>query len=247
MRLEQAIFTSSKTRRGEGYHVVARSAGITSEDVTALNRWCPSHAVLGGDTSAETMNFHPLAEGGYALSRTTHGGKEFSGRGGLQVVTIALVLKPRHLAGYDNNPFRLARVAQSLGYLRWSLGFSEKLPLVELPDVERAETELLSNDDFPYVNGILHRLKNRQRVACISTTLASEIVEGTLRRLPVPKRLEVSFTTGLKWSKQRPFALHVIKKLDERTSNRLAREDIHIVKASISNSKSPFANFLQAR
>jgi len=246
MRLEQAIYTSSKTRRGEGYHVVARSAGITSENVTALNRWCPSHAVLGSDTNAETMNFHPLAEGGYALSRTTHGGKEFSGRGGLQVVTIVLLLKPRHLAGYDNNPFRLARVAQSLGHLRWSPGFSERLPLVELPDVERAEEDLFSDDDFPNVHGILHRLKSRQRVACISPSLGAEIVEGTIRRLPVPKRLDVSFTTGLKWSKQRPFALHIIKKLDERTSTRLSREDIHVVKASLHGAKSPFAEFLQA-
>ena len=118
MWLEQAVFTSTKSRQGEGYHVVAKSPGVSSGMTTALNRRCPSHGALQENASDfESLNFHRLTPNTLAVSRTVYGGKEYSNRGGLQVVTIVLVVKDLQLEGYVNDPFCLARMARSLGHL----------------------------------------------------------------------------------------------------------------------------------
>ena len=43
MLAEQAIFTSLARRGKSGYHLVARSPGVTESEASALATWSPSH------------------------------------------------------------------------------------------------------------------------------------------------------------------------------------------------------------
>lgn len=235
MFLEQAIYTSSKTRHGEGYHVVAKSPGIAGDIVAALNRWCPSHATLGSDMDAESLNFHRLVGSTFAFSRTVYGGKEFSGRGGLQVVSIVLLLDQSHLKGYENNPFHLARVARSRGHLRWSPPIPDRLPQVELPDFDPVESLLLGEESCPEIDSIPQRIRCGKRVAVVTgqggtSARSNKIAEAVLKSMPVSERINFSFTTGLKWSKQRPFQLHMLEDIDDRAANRMKTDGVEIIR-----------------
>ncbi len=75
MHVEQAIFTSVRSRKSQGYHLVAQSPGLTDEMGRALTKWGPSHAsLLVESPNAESLNFHSIDDDWCAVSRTTHGG-----------------------------------------------------------------------------------------------------------------------------------------------------------------------------
>src|SRR3990172_10628491 len=108
MSIEQALFTSTRSDRCEGYHVVARSPGVDDSEAQELAAWCPSHDGLQepGPTS-ESINFHPLGSGRYCLSQTVAGGGEYSDSGGAVLITRCLIVPADVLARFANNPFSL--------------------------------------------------------------------------------------------------------------------------------------------
>ena len=109
MLVEQAIFTSARTERLDGYQVVAASRGVTVEESRSLAQWCPAHDSLIEPSSAtSSVNFHPLVDR-FCVSRTSLAGAEYSGRGGGRVLTHCFILAPDLLRKFSNNPFPRAR------------------------------------------------------------------------------------------------------------------------------------------
>src|SRR5687768_15734679 len=90
--LDQALFTSVRGSRLEGYQLAARSAGIGEAEVRELSRCSPGHdALLDPREGAESVNFHRLESGRYCVSRTVKAGAEYSGREGPRIATNLLV------------------------------------------------------------------------------------------------------------------------------------------------------------
>ena len=93
MLIEQAVFTSARTDRARGYHLVAGSPGIRVEDARQLSAWAPAHGSLcGTELDAQSVNFHPLASGAVCVSRSAAAGAEYSGRSGPRVYTQFFVV-----------------------------------------------------------------------------------------------------------------------------------------------------------
>lgn len=229
MFLEQAIFTSCKTRRGQGYHVVAKSPGLTGEMVKSLNRWCPSHSsLLTPSLDESSLNFHPLTSSFFALSRTVYGGKEYSRRGGLEVATMVVVAARENFAGYDNHPLRLARVARALGHLRWQPSFAERLSPIELPDSEYSESIFCSDCSPGNHDSIINELIAGKSIALVAESDGIAWLEAAISGLPRERRLELHFATGLKWSKQRPFRLQLMKYIDQPTRLRMQQDGVRV-------------------
>src|SRR3954447_25687915 len=114
---EQAIFTSMTRLGKSGYHVVARSPGISESDATLLATWSPSHgALIVDEANHSSVNFHPLSGTRFVLSRTCEGPPEYSGRGGRQLYTHALVIDQAKLQQSRYQPFAIYRDAMALGY-----------------------------------------------------------------------------------------------------------------------------------
>src|SRR5271170_5441446 len=100
---EQAIFTSLPRRGKAGYHLVARSQGVSDLEAGALTTWSPSHGALIIDAANRTsVNFHNLPSNRYALSRTCAGLAEYSGRGGRQLYTHTLIVDDKMLKQAGN-------------------------------------------------------------------------------------------------------------------------------------------------
>lgn len=233
MWIERAVFTSSKTRHAEGYQVVAKSPGVTNGIVTVLNRWCPSHAALQSiDPHAQSLNFHPIDHERIAISRTTYGRKEFSRRGGLQVSTTVLIVQRQQLGGFENNAFVFARTARSLGYLRWKPHFPEQLPAIEFPDNAAADLRVEPNIDEA-ASQFVESLRRGERLAIHWPHEPHELAGRLLKCLSPEERIRTFFTTGLKWSKQRPFSLHIFEAIEESTRLRLKTDDVRLIKPAI--------------
>ena len=234
MLVEQTIFTSAETSRGRGYHLVSRSAGITRGLETLLNVWCPSHTSLRDrEDDASSLNFHPLDQHFFSLSRTVNGGPEFSQRGGLQVVTMILVVHREQLAGYGYNSLALARTTRALGHLRWTNTFPTRLPALELPDEASSESIVPPNrQPFPALDKTINLLRRDEEVALLVEDDGLSSIESILEQLPQSERCRLSFTSGLKPSNQRPFRLHVLRDTDSKTQKKLSSQNVHCVAMS---------------
>ena len=180
MQVEQAIFTSLRSRKSQGYHLVAQSSGLDDQLARRLCTWGPSHASLMNDhPDAESLNFHPLTDDWFAVSRTVYGGPEYSGRGGLQVFTQFLLLRREQLARYENHPLLVVQTAQLLGNLRLVSNILHHLPPVELP--ERPLAHFLDG------NSVRGQLRKQFRASPSLRERGRD--HGTLKSNPRPKRL----------------------------------------------------------
>jgi hypothetical protein len=210
---EQAIYTSISRGGRAGYHLVARSPGLSEPDARALVSWCPSQGALADDeANRASLNFHPLSSGRYVLSRTCQGRPEYSGRGGRQLYTHALILDEATLRASGYQPVALYRDAQAQGHLRYRadpptalspvpLGaiYPPRDPAAWVPrarafglgDIERMCERLVSGD-------AIHLRYPGDRIA---------LVECLLNLVPTALVPALSFTTSLRRSPVRPFRL----------------------------------------
>jgi hypothetical protein len=218
MWAEQAIFTSLSRQGRAGYHVVARSPGVTDAEASSLATWSPSHgALVVDDLNRTSVNFHPLSGGRLALSRTCLGAPEYSGRGGRQVYTHALIFDANTLRKAGNNPFAVYRDALALGYFQHQAEPAtrlERVPLsrlharrdaaacveqaraLALPDLEPTKAELAAG-------------------RCVALPHAGDrvaLAECLLGQLPPELLGALSFATSLQPSAVRPFRLLVVGK-----------------------------------
>lgn len=211
MLAEQAIFTSARTEKGDGYQLVARSRGISDPDARALAAWCPSHnAMVDAEVVPTSINFHGLPSGAYCVSRTTQEESEYSGRAGRRLHTHCLILSPELFRRFANNPFAIMRAAIAAGKFTRRYRSGQRLAGMRL--VGRAQAMHRASLD-PMVEKLgVARFAMMLDAGCAAAPLGivrhaslDKIFAALLTCLPVEVRPRASFTTGLKHSLRRPF------------------------------------------
>jgi hypothetical protein len=210
---EQAIFTSLPRRGKSGYHLVARSWGVSDLEAGALTTWSPSHGALIVDPANRTsVNYHSLPGGRYALSRTCEGPAEYSGRGGRQLYTQTLIVDDKALRQAGNQPWALFRAALALGHFRYRPDPEATLPPVRLletypmPDPvywsERVQALGLAAPEE-----LIAKLIKGQTVALAYDGDRALLAESLTGLVPPETRAQISFATSLRPSMVRPFLL----------------------------------------
>jgi hypothetical protein len=228
--IEQAIFTSARTAHGTGYHLVARSAGVTPEEAAELAVWGPSHGSLRREREdATSINFHKLSRGQLCVSKTIAAGEEYSERGGARIYTHFLIVPSQTFAKFANQPFAVLRAAWAKGLLE----VPEKLPTALQPFTLAGRTTRV---DEGLLAQLAEALGPHGMAQLITAALTPGIkvltgVEqgettfgGLFNCLPVECRPEVSFTTYLRFSPRRPFKLVPIDG-DHDERRKMARQD----------------------
>ena len=110
---EQAVFTSIRTVRGEGYRLVAASRGLRPEERAEITRRSPSHGALDTDgPDAVGLMSYRLGSGRRCIAYVGHAGAEQTARGGLRVYTHLAVLDPQ---GSESPPVDPLHVHDVLG------------------------------------------------------------------------------------------------------------------------------------
>jgi hypothetical protein len=156
-------------------------------------------------------------------------GREYSGRRGERLHTHCLVVAPDTLARFANNPFALLQAAVAGG----ALAAAEATPAAPLEPltlvgraravnervVERVRAKLGAERMTALLDAAIHR---RPLGVCCRLP-ADDLFAALLNLLPVERRPEFSFATGLKYSPRRPFQLMAVSR-DAAEQDRLARQ-----------------------
>lgn len=211
MLVEQAIFTSARTERLDGYQLVAATDGISADDSQSLTQWCPAHdSLVESSPQATSINFHPLPSGNYCISRTMLGGAEYSGRGGGRVFTQCFVVPPKLLQKFSNNPFRMLEAISAAGHVRYYEAIPTRLETFQLVGrssvIDRSLLRKLRTDPRRSRLCAVVAAVVGNRSVCVIERRAPELwLAALFSVLPVECRTQVSFCTGLQFSGRRPF------------------------------------------
>jgi hypothetical protein len=239
MLADQAVYTSARTPRFAGYHLVATSPGVTDDEARELAAWGPSHDALAGGAAGASVQAHPLASGRYCVGRTWVAGTEYSGRG-QRVYTQSLLVSPETLERFGGNALALFQAADNDGLFAALERFPARLPPLPLsgssPTVDEVElAQAVGEVGGDCLARLLDALLSLPQLAVAAGDRAQALVTGLLNCLPAEVRSEVTFATGLKFSPRRPyrmlllpadfpdvrrierqFGVHVIDPFDER-------------------------------
>ena len=218
MTADQAIFTSMFRQGKAGYHVVARSPGVSDSEANAIVAWSPSHGGLAIDAfNRVSVNFFPLPSGRYAVARSREGRGEYSGRGGRQVFTRAVLFDSERLRHSAHNPFRIYRDALTLGHLHYRSDPASVLPAVEffaLPPSQSLHEEsppIIENEfESGTLDKVVSQLNAGQAVVLAHSGDRLILGEHLIRRLSPDVVLRTSLSTSLVPSSVRPFRLNLV-------------------------------------
>jgi hypothetical protein len=228
MFAQQAIFTSCRTSRLDGYQLVATSPGVTQSQADELSAWGPAHdSLLHPTVRAGSVNFHRLADGTWCISKTLPAGAEYSGRSGPRIYTTCLLADGDLLDRFSNQPFRLLDAVLAAGHFRVLTRIAETLPVIALRG--RAAPLLLPlveplSDDATRLRvlALMDAALDGHNLLVRSRENLRVLLDRMLNVLPLEVRSELSFSTGLVSSPQRPFRLlpAPLDSLDSRHSAR---------------------------
>jgi hypothetical protein len=213
MRLEQAIFTSVRSERLDGYQLAARSGDVSDELAKELTAWGPAHDSLWlGHPGASSVNFHSLSDDRYCVSQTTLSGAEYSGRGGGRVYTQMVVIPRDGMLKFRGDPFLVLRALVASG--RFTIYDSVPRELVNIPLIGRPGDEppawiqeIVEKVGAEIIAELSEAVTGAEPVTVITDLPVERLFQTILHQLEPAERLEVSFTTGLKPSSRRAFKL----------------------------------------
>ncbi|MBA2115672.1 GAP1-N2 domain-containing protein [Bremerella alba] len=227
--VEQAIFTSARTSSKDGYQLVAWSPGIGSDDARQLAVWGPAHdSMIVEDPTDVSLNFHPLGDHKYCISRTVLGAAEYSGRGGRQVYTHCFVLDAASFTKFQNDPFRVLSAALAIHDLRPGAKLPSDLPSLKmLPSGPPVDAGLIRFFDSPVQQQSLvawthHALMSKKLM--FTGGYNDRFLTVFFNLLPVSIRPEFSFSTRLRYSPRRNFRLIGLAN-DMEEQKRAARQE----------------------
>jgi hypothetical protein len=235
-RIPTASYTS--TNRGEisGYQLITQSPSIDLKMKQELTRWCASSST-GNEQSWQSFNYHPLGEKYYVFSRTFLGPAEYSGRGNRQISTKIILLTEKQFASFDFLPTDVLLTALTLGLLKFSLTSPYEdneidfptFPLhASLPKASPLSRDAKDEGAPETTNQLVHALTNQQRCAVVSSQNPLEQTKQIFAQLDDEQRRRTSFTTGLPYSRRRPFCLQLFKQLTLLERRRLKSQSIHL-------------------
>ncbi|MHB8970479.1 MAG: GAP1-N2 domain-containing protein [Pirellulaceae bacterium] len=216
MFVEQAIFTSMRSGRNEGYQIAAMSPGVSLADQRELAQWGPGHdSLYDPRPTAESVNFHHMESGLYCLSRTVCAGREYSGRGGFKVYSQCFLLPPELLRRFANHPFRVIEALLASGRAPVLSPVPDQLDPV--PVLGRAAAIKIANVERLCQTIGPERLVSLLCAALKTTALGvsatvppQRLLGGLLELIPPPLRTRFPLTTGLKVSPRRLYRLAII-------------------------------------
>ncbi len=209
---QQAVFTSVRSERMDGYQVAAASDGVTKAQREELHSWGPAHdSLVDEDSRLGSINFHRLSCGTFCLSKTVPAGAEYSGRAGHRIYTTCLLATDEQMFQFANHPFRVLDAAIAAGHMRIARRLSDELPTVHLrgraSPALPAMLEVLQDESARRAVLKLAAAASQGNVLLDSGGATKAVLDQLFSIMPLECRVELSLTTGLKISPQRPFRI----------------------------------------
>ncbi len=210
--VQQAVFSSAATERGQGYHFLAWSPGVEPALRQQLHPWAPTHdSLCEPPPHGAALNYLHLDRCD-VVGWTGYAGREYSGRG-TAVFTHFLLVERDDLQRAAAHPFALLQAALGQQVVAPHLPVPDTLPELHVQlRPAWVELELLlhlrKTDPECWLAAALAALAAGRRVAIRTSGVSPHLLaRGLWSCLPLELRTSVSFTTGLVPSLRRPFQL----------------------------------------
>jgi len=252
---DQAVFTSIRTCRGEGYRIIAASSGVRADERVAITRYSPSHGRLYDSTSAAVgLASYLLTSDRHCVAHCRYAGTEHTGRGGRRVHTHSVLLDRWSFRRFGCNPARVhAALVDRLGdspMLDPSPQLDPlSLPLPPSPDVLSPAQQSGAADpsEVDCVCHVVSVLLAGRSLIVVGSKKPLELVECVLLALPLWIRQSVSVTVGLKFSPARKVQLVVTNRDDDQARRAIEGHDVHWfdVRSPAAKQASPYDRWLE--
>lgn len=239
MLVEQAVYTSVRTGRNEGYQLAVKSPGISDQQARELTQWGPGHdSVYSGLPGAKSINFHRMESGPYCVSQTALAGREYSGRGGPRVYTHIFLVPTDILPRFGNTPFRVMDALVASG--RFTI--AEQVPLKLQPIRLVGRASLVNTANLEHVNRktgphklatLVNAALRTKPLGVISRIPGRNLFNALLDLLPLAVRPHFSLTTGLRVSAARHYRLAILPNVAEE--QRQAIRQVHLDPVNLIN------------
>lgn len=233
---EQAIFTSIRSRMGEGYRIVAASRGLSIQDKQTITRNSPSHESLcnpqsPGREQEPAVSFYSLPSERLCVAISYPAGAEHTGRGGDRVYTHCVAFPADQFAAADFNPFTIVRAMCAAGLNKPQLKPQPMLSVLELT-VERGGTPVSASwKKVPpqhRARALACLLEKRPAIVELQGEWGS-CAEAALLGVPGPLRGKLSFSAGMKFSSARRHDLQLLRDEKNQLKNRLSGQPLTII------------------
>jgi hypothetical protein len=131
---DQAVFTSVRSGMGEGYRLIASSAGVQAQEKVEITRRSPSHGSLcQDDPDAVGLVSYRMPNGRHCVAFCCHAGCEQTARGGLRVYTHVAIFDRQAWPIFQANPVpvhaAIFRYIENTGRILKPAAKLDKIPL----------------------------------------------------------------------------------------------------------------------
>jgi|GEM_PF-2189063 len=226
---------------------LAVSRGIDEADLSEICQWSGKSGDLVSEAPmAHSWNFHPLPTGSFCLSRTNRAALLFPKADPSQVFTHGILIPQSLLKDYANNVMLLARHLEKLGFWRAGLEVTRQLLSASESEPRKRENSSAEERSLPVLRtltmdggadavrlnslnafvrttgirrfcSILDQVLGNFSTIVTGNAVPEMLLEALLDALPIGCRLEISFSTGLRFSPDRFFrVVFVGNSLDEQ-------------------------------
>ena len=226
--VEQAVFTSVRSPLGQGYRLVAASAGISPDEKREIVQRAPSHGSLcDSESAAVGLASFTLRTGRQCLFLSRIAGIEPTARGGYRVCTHVLVMEQADFFRYGCNPLVIETLARPLFEAAWAAAPPAALGTLALPapvvSAERAGTVGVAPADMDRCARVAGAVLDGKRLLVVGAPRPRDVLTLVFSAIPAALRPELSLSYGLRYAPARCFRL-MLAQPDRADIERVARD-----------------------
>ncbi len=224
---DHAVFSSVRTVVGRGYQIVAASKGISPAEKKDITARSPSHGGLCEDgPEATAVAFYKLGSGRLALAFSCDGGAEHTGRGVRRIYTHITVISPEDFARFRFNASNVLLSVDETGWLDVQLQPPRVLEPLRLNVADRFTGQRVAgaveNYGADWITATMGTVLQGKRVVVGGDFDPGDWIEAVLTGVPGPRRLDISFSAGLRFAVGRAYTISAVTG-DLRQTRRLVK------------------------
>jgi len=246
LQCDRTIFTSLPSRTGEGYRLVAWSAGLRAEERQELTRRAPSHGSLVGEGKPRGVILLRLASSGRAgWGITRVSGAEYSQRGGGRVWTDFFFADAADVAQQGVHPHEVRAALAAAPELKKPIEGSP-LPRVVIARLGSGEPVARGARAISHVAATASLLLEGKPCVIAGGNDPAGLLEDALRMMPASVRSDIDACAGFRFSPSRGVKATIGDKIDQDTLRQTRGQNVACIdfEKSVSALAGPLAPWL---
>lgn len=190
---------------GEGYRIIAKSAGVKANEAAELPQRAPSHGGLCDKSpDAHGMIALLLESGRYAIGFCRHAGREHTARGGHRVHTHFVFVDESQYGAFDCDPWEIANAIAAADGDAPMLKARPSLEPISLLRVANTAYQSAIQSNPGAALSLIRRLLSDDKIVVDANNLTTDLIRIAWRLTPAFRRRTIgSISTGVNFAPAR--------------------------------------------